>query len=83
MKRRSASATRCCTRRQAADTGLRAFEPHAEGLETFHLLGKRLDWILISPELEFISYDVLPDVLSDHRAVMSEITWIKPPARAG
>ena len=34
---------------------------------------RRLDWVLISETLELISYDVLPDVLSDHKAVVEEI----------
>jgi endonuclease/exonuclease/phosphatase family metal-dependent hydrolase len=65
------------------ETGLQAFEHGVDGLETFAFLGKRLDWILISPELEFVSYKVLPDVVSDHRAVASEIAWKHHPARAG
>lgn len=65
------------------ETGLRAFEHGVEGLDTFALLGKRLDWILISPELEFVSYKVLPDVISDHKAVASEIAWKIDPAGAG
>ena len=34
---------------------------------------RRLDRVLISETLEFISYEVLPDVLSDHKAVVVEI----------
>ncbi len=33
----------------------------------------RLDWILISDELEFASYETLPDRLSDHLGVVAEI----------
>jgi endonuclease/exonuclease/phosphatase family metal-dependent hydrolase len=33
----------------------------------------RLDWILISDELEFTSYETLPDRLSDHLGVVAEI----------
>lgn len=65
------------------ETGLHAFEHGVEGLETFELLDKRLDWILISPELEFVSYRVLPDAVSDHKAVTSEIAWKTLPARNG
>ena len=52
---------------------LRAFKPEAEDMDTFPKLSRRLDWVLISPELEFISYRVLPDVVSDHRAVVAEV----------
>ena len=34
---------------------------------------KRLDWILISEELEFVSYQVLPDIVSDHLPLIVEI----------
>lgn len=60
----------------AAGLSLRPYRPGAEGLATFDHFpsaGKRLDWILISKDLEFRSYRVLPDVLSDHQAVVAEI----------
>lgn len=34
---------------------------------------RRIDWILISRELDFHGYRTLPDVVSDHRAVVAEI----------
>ena len=34
---------------------------------------RRLDWILISTDLDFISYAVWPDVVSDHLGVVAEI----------
>jgi len=52
---------------------LSVFEPHADGLSTYGDKGARLDWILISQELEFIKYAVFPDVVSDHYAVAAEI----------
>jgi endonuclease/exonuclease/phosphatase family metal-dependent hydrolase len=52
---------------------LSVFEPHADGLSTYGDKGARLDWILISPELEFSNYAVFPDVVSDHHAVTAEI----------
>lgn len=58
----------------AQSLGLSAYRPQAKGLETFSILGKRLDWILISPEFEFISYKVLPDIVSDHLGVCADIT---------
>ncbi len=52
--------------------------PHratARDLDTFPARRprRRLDWILISPELAFRSYAVLPDRVSDHCAVVAEI----------
>ena len=42
-----------------------------EALATYK--GKRLDWIVISSELEFVSYDVSAEVLSDHSLVIADI----------
>jgi endonuclease/exonuclease/phosphatase family metal-dependent hydrolase len=56
----------------AAKLRLHAFEPTAEQT-TFPATGERLDWILISSELEFVDYQVLPDVLSDHTALVAKI----------
>ena len=53
----------------AETLGLVVFKPHAEGLSTYGEKGARLDWILISPELDFVSYYVKPDVVSDHYSV--------------
>ena len=36
---------------------------------------KRLDWILISDDMEFVSYRVLPDILSDHAMILAEISF--------
>ena len=52
---------------------LSVFEPHADGLSTYGDKGARLDWILISAELGFSMYAVVPDVVSDHYAVAAEI----------
>ena len=52
---------------------LSVFEPHADGLSTYGDKGARLDWILISAELEFSKYAVFPEVVSDHYAVAAEI----------
>jgi len=53
--------------------GLRAYRPQAQNLGTYPQTGRRLDWILISKELEFKSYAVLPDAVSDHYAVVAEV----------
>lgn len=56
----------------ASSAGLTAYEPTGEALSTFK--DQRFDWILISEELRFADYAVLPDVVSDHRAVVADIT---------
>ncbi len=57
----------------ANDNDLQVYRPTADDLGTYPSGNKRLDWILISDTLEFIRYEVLPDVLSDHKAVIAEI----------
>jgi endonuclease/exonuclease/phosphatase family metal-dependent hydrolase len=57
---------------------LDAHSPGVQGLETFPLNGKRLDWILLSGELAFSSYRVVSDVLSDHRGVVAEVALKRP-----
>lgn len=54
--------------------GLKAFRPkETEGLESFGNT-QRLDWILISPtEEDFSAYTTVPDIVSDHLAVLSEV----------
>lgn len=43
----------------------------------------RLDWILITDELEFLTYQTLPDRLSDHLGVVAEIRHREPGAGTG
>jgi endonuclease/exonuclease/phosphatase family metal-dependent hydrolase len=57
----------------AEKASLQVYRPEATDLGTYKDGSKRLDWILISEELEFLDYRVLPDVVSDHRAVFAEI----------
>jgi endonuclease/exonuclease/phosphatase family metal-dependent hydrolase len=57
----------------AEKSGLQVYRPEATDLGTFNGGEKRLDWILISEELTFINYQILPDEISDHRAVFAEI----------
>ena len=60
----------------AVALNLRAFYPERDGLGTYKKPdGKRLDWILISDDLEFQDYKVLPDVVADHFAVYAEIIY--------
>jgi len=53
---------------------LHAYMPMADDLGTYNSNGRRLDWILLSNDLEFKSYTVLPDIVSDHYAVVAEVT---------
>ena len=59
----------------AEQLNLSAFKPTAEGLSTYGKKGARLDWILISDDLEFSDYSVLPEIMSDHYAVAAEIVF--------
>ena len=58
----------------ARELGLHAFDPVAEGLGTYKG-SERLDWVLISDELVFVDYTVLPDIVSDHLALLTRIAW--------
>ena len=60
-------------KRLAEEGSLKVYKPQADNLPTYTSSDSRLDWILISSELEFISYKVLPDKLSDHLMVVAEI----------
>ncbi len=59
----------------AGKLDLKAYQPeNAEpAMITFPKLRKRLDWILISSDLEFVSYKVLSNIISDHFAVLCTI----------
>ncbi len=57
----------------AEELRLMAFSPGGTELATFPKFEKRLDWILVSRDLEFLAYETLPDVLSDHQGVVAEI----------
>jgi len=52
---------------------LNGYQPEANNYGTYKSGQHRFDWILISNELEFKSYRVLPDILSDHYAVVAEV----------
>lgn len=53
---------------------LKAHKPEQPDLGTYKSMsGKRLDWILISKQLQFVEYAVVPDIVSDHHAVRAEI----------
>jgi len=48
-------------------------EPDADNYSTYE--DKRLDWILITKDMEFVNYQVLPDILSDHAMVVADIRY--------
>lgn len=64
---------RSALRLLADGLSLRSHLPEATSMATFPLTGRRLDWILVSRELDFRSYRALPDLVSDHRAVLADI----------
>ncbi len=59
------------------ELGLSAYQPEAEGWGTYpsRRPRKRLDWILISRQLRFVSYAHWPDRVSDHLGVMADLRW--------
>ncbi len=57
----------------ARELGLQAHQPQATDMISFPLRNKRFDWIMISSEFTFLEYRTLPDVLSDHRAVVATL----------
>ncbi len=57
----------------ASELDLVAFEPDSGDLKTHPRRRKRLDWILLSHEFEFLSYHILDAVVSDHRAVIAQV----------
>ena len=67
-------------RRLAEETKMSAFRPMSRELPTYKS-DHRYDWILISSELAYVSYQVLPDPVSDHLAVVAEISLIAPSGR--
>ena len=54
------------------------YKPQAKNLGSYKST-HRLDWIIISKDLDFKSMDVLPDILSDHSAVIAEIVLKQQP----
>jgi endonuclease/exonuclease/phosphatase family metal-dependent hydrolase len=52
---------------------LSAYKIGAESMFTFPKLKKRLDYILISQDLEYVSYKVVKERVSDHLGVIAEV----------
>ncbi len=63
----------------AEKLNVKPYQPGSKDMATFPKLKRRLDWILISAGLEFITYEVLPDIMSDHFGVVSEIRVLPQP----
>ncbi len=61
------------TRRLAEALNLHAWEPEARGPSTFVGKERRLDWILVSRDLQFLRHEVLPEPVSDHLTVVAEV----------
>lgn len=55
---------------------LHAWAPEAPGMETYARGEARLDWILLSRELRFDRHAVYSDVVSDHLAVVADVSLI-------
>ncbi|MEX2525086.1 MAG: endonuclease/exonuclease/phosphatase family protein [Gammaproteobacteria bacterium] len=55
---------------------LSVYRPDSEDIITFPGSGRRIDWILVSSEFEFVDHKVLTDKLSDHRAVIADIRLV-------
>ena len=49
------------------------YKPEAANYNSYK--DKRLDWILITKDMEFTNYRVLPDTLSDHAMVVADIRF--------
>ncbi len=60
-----------------AKGNLKVYQPEATGLGTYKNGKHRLDWILISKDLEFVSYEVSQPVLSDHQAVLASVRLLE------
>ena len=52
-----------------------AYEPAGDNYHSYK--NKRLDWILITRDMEFANYQVMPDTLSDHLMVVADIRFKK------
>lgn len=62
-------------RKLANDLDLHAFDPDAENSQdTFLKQNRRLDWILVSKEIQFLSYQAIKPAVSDHLGVVSDLS---------
>lgn len=56
-----------------ANGSLKVYQPEATDLGTYKSGKHRLDWILVSNDLEFVSYEVPQISLSDHQPIMARL----------
>jgi endonuclease/exonuclease/phosphatase family metal-dependent hydrolase len=63
-----------------ANGKFKLFRPEATDLGTYKNGQQRLDWILISNDLEFVSYSVPSIVLSDHQPVIASLRLLEKPS---
>ncbi len=61
---------------------LKAYRPGATNLGTYKKGKHRLDWILITSDLEFTRYEVSRQALSDHQPVSASLRWLDKPLPA-
>ena len=60
-----------------AKGNLKVYQPESTQLGTYKKGKQRLDWILISKDLEFVSYEVPQVVLSDHQPVQAAVRLVE------
>ncbi|HUU83723.1 MAG TPA: endonuclease/exonuclease/phosphatase family protein [Phycisphaerae bacterium] len=65
------------TRLLAQHLHLRAYEPDSSQWPTFPSTepADRIDWIMISPQLEFVEHRLWPDRVSDHLGLTAILRW--------
>ena len=56
------------------DSRFTAYAPESVGYDSYK--NKRLDWILITRDLQFVSYRVVDEVLSDHALLLAGVRFI-------
>jgi len=62
-------------RKLANELDLHAFDPDAESSQnTFLKQNRRLDWILVSKEIQFLTYEAVEPAVSDHLGVISDLS---------
>jgi len=57
----------------------KVYKPNSINHGTYKSGKHRLDWVLLSDELEFKQYQVLPDIVSDHQAIIVEVAYTGDP----
>lgn len=58
----------------AESLNLHSYAPDDKSLVTFPKHTRRLDWILVSPEINFDSYQVVQTAVSDHLGIVSDMS---------